>query len=234
MNGRAAAAIFLLVAGATALFFLLRSSAVEPVVPAANATPPELSSRPVTTPRLPGMPASAQAAHREDHHEPDDPAALADEGEGEPDDEEVGDEPAPDEAAAPDDAEPNAAAPSKPAARDDRPVGTLDKEAIQAAIKAVVPRVKACFERGLKQQPDLAGRVVVEFEIEADDGGEGVVTRGEVPDSETFSPFFDACVLKEVAGARFPAPSGGGKVTVRYPFQFDPGGGYGGAPPEGE
>ncbi len=113
------------------------------------------------------------------------------------------------------------------------PTGTLSKEAIQASIKAVTPKIKACFEQGLKHDPSLAGKVVIEFDIEANDEGKGVVNRGEVKSAVTQSPFFEACVLKEVAGASFDAPEGGGKVVVRYPFKFDPGGGFGGeAPPD--
>lgn len=53
---------------------------------------------------------------------------------------------------------------------------------------------------------------------------------GEVPDSETRSPFFEQCVLTKVAGAEFPAPKGDGVVKVTYPFNFDPGGGFGPIP----
>lgn len=111
------------------------------------------------------------------------------------------------------------------------PTGMLDKETIQDGIRAVTPYIKACFEEGLKQDPSLAGRVVVSFEIEAEEG-EGRITRGEVKEAETQSLFFEACVLREVAKARFDAPRGGGKVSVTYPFSFDPGGGWGGEVPD--
>lgn len=235
MNARLGLALALVAAlGAGLLFWLSRDDDVEKAS-AALVPSNSLSSQPVTTPRLPASAAGGGAREpvghhgRDGHHEPDDEEAIAAEGDGEPDDEERADEAPADEGDDDEAARPPASAGK---ADDAEPVGTLTKEAIQAAIKAVVPRVKACFEKGLEKEPDLAGRVIVQFDIEAEDG-EGVVTRGEVPESETFSPFFDACVLEKVAGAQFPAPEGGGKVTVRYPFQFDPGGGYGGAPPEG-
>lgn len=118
---------------------------------------------------------------------------------------------------------------------DDRPPpsGTLSKEAVMAGIRAVTPFVRQCFEDAIQQDPSLAGRVVLSFDIEAEDG-EGRIPRGEVKESETLSPFFEACVLREVAKATFEAPEGGnGRVSVTYPFLFDPGGGYGGeAPPD--
>lgn len=106
--------------------------------------------------------------------------------------------------------------------------GSLSKESIMAGIKAIKPQIKACFDQGLKHNPSLAGRVLIDFEIEANDDGKGKVVRGEVKDSEVQSPFFEACVLKEIGGQVFEAPEGGGSVRVTYPFNFDPGGGFGG------
>ena len=100
------------------------------------------------------------------------------------------------------------------------PQASLDREAVRRGIKAATPRIRDCYDRALKHDPALAGRVVVEFHIEGGADGGGVVTSGEVIESGTQSPFFEACVLKEVAGATFDAPEGGGAVTVRYPFQF--------------
>jgi hypothetical protein len=98
---------------------------------------------------------------------------------------------------------------------------------VKRAIEVVRPQIAECYEQALKLQPDLAGRVVVEFELSAADGG-GQVVSGQVPETETHSPFFEACVLARVRGAKFPSPEGDGHVKVRYPFQFDPGGGFGG------
>jgi hypothetical protein len=103
-----------------------------------------------------------------------------------------------------------------------------DKKAIGASIQAVLPRVQECFERALKSDPSLAGRVEVAFELEPADGGGGRVTSGEISDSETRSPLFEACVLQRVAGATFAGPKFSEKISVRYPFIFDPGGGFGG------
>jgi hypothetical protein len=234
VNARAAAAVaVLLVAGAIVWWLVAAGEPTPDEVGLAPAPTDALSSQPVTTPRTgtkgtapaPAAPAGADGAVAADGANDDAPAEEGPrEANARDDDNDDNDD------------DDDAASGTPPPARhaDGAPVGTLSKEAIQAAIKAVVPRVKQCFEQGLKKEPDLAGRVVVQFEIEADEEGRGVVNKGEVPESETVSPFFDACVLKEVAGAEFPAPEGGGKVVVRYPFQFDPGGGFGGQPAEGE
>ena len=105
----------------------------------------------------------------------------------------------------------------------------MSKEAIQAGVKSALPAIRSCFDAGRKQDPSLAGRVVLLFDIEAQDG-QGLVTKGQVAEEETMSPFFEACILKSVADVQFDAPESEGKITVRYPFSFDPGGGFGGAP----
>jgi hypothetical protein len=102
------------------------------------------------------------------------------------------------------------------------PPGTIDKDGIQLAIRAVKPKIAECYEKALQHDPDLSGSLVVEFKIEGVDGG-GNVTAGEINTSDMQAPFFEACVLKEVAQTPFPLPSGGGTVTVKYPFHFDQG-----------
>jgi len=105
---------------------------------------------------------------------------------------------------------------------------SLGREEIRAAVRAVLPKVKVCYESALEHDPALSGTVKVALEIEAVDG-KGKVVSGEVPDSETRSPFFEACVLETVANVEFPAPEGEGKLKVTYPFRFESGvGGFGG------
>lgn len=100
-------------------------------------------------------------------------------------------------------------------------VGTLAKEDVRAGVEAVKGRVKDCYQRGLAIDPALAGVVKVAFTLEGNDEGKGVVTKGEIAESDMNSPFFEACVLKEIAGAAFTAPGGGGVVNVSYPFRFE-------------
>lgn len=111
--------------------------------------------------------------------------------------------------------------------------GSIDRQAIQDAMKRMKPLIRGCYEEGLEHDPSLAGRVVIEFEISGEEG-RGVVKQGTVADSEVASPFFEACVLQKVSGLDAPAPEGGGVVKVRYPFTFDPGGGFGGEPAGGD
>lgn len=99
-------------------------------------------------------------------------------------------------------------------------LGTLAKDDVKAGVAAVKDKVEACYERALAIDPELAGTLKVSFTLEGNDEGKGVVTKGEIPDSDMHSPFFEACVLKEIAAAEFKAPGGGGVVNVTYPFHF--------------
>jgi hypothetical protein len=99
-------------------------------------------------------------------------------------------------------------------------MGSLAKEDVKAGVAAVKDKVKDCYERALKVDAELAGSIKVAFTLEGNDEGKGVVTKGEVAESDMNSPFFEACVLKEIAGAEFKAPGGGGVVNVTYPFHF--------------
>jgi hypothetical protein len=98
--------------------------------------------------------------------------------------------------------------------------GMLAKDDIRAGVAAVKEKVKDCYQRGLQIDPELGGTVKVAFTLEGNDEGKGVVTKGEIADSDMNSPFFEACVLKEVASAEFKAPGGDGVVNVTYPFHF--------------
>lgn len=99
------------------------------------------------------------------------------------------------------------------------PPATLPKESIQAAIQAVKPAIAACYEEGLKLNPNMAGRIKASFTIVAKDG-QGKLDEGEIEESELGNPFVDACILGEIARAEFPVPEGDGVVRVTYPFSF--------------
>ncbi len=91
----------------------------------------------------------------------------------------------------------------------------VDPEGAVAAA-AHLGEVVACHERGLAAQPDASGQVVVRFVI----GGDGVVASSVVTRSTYPLPWVARCVADAVRGWRFPRPTGGGVVTVNYPFNL--------------
>ena len=75
--------------------------------------------------------------------------------------------------------------------------------------------VKACYERGLKRNPNLSGKVVIHWTITQAGTVSGVdIEQDTLGDAEVAS-----CIKSLIARWRFPAPSGG-SVEVSFPFVF--------------
>jgi len=99
--------------------------------------------------------------------------------------------------------------------------GPVDKEEVRQAIQAVVPLMRQCFQ-------DIAERyrgpqaVTLRFTLEGQ-GASGQFRDGAVVDSTIPDPVALACFVDSLLDVRFPAPRGGGRVTLTYPFRFLPG-----------
>ena len=78
-------------------------------------------------------------------------------------------------------------------------------------------QVSRCYEQALARTPALAGRLAVRFTL----GPTGIVQADEVTAALGDAPF-QQCVLAAVRRWVFPAPEGGGVITVTYPFNFAP------------
>jgi hypothetical protein len=96
--------------------------------------------------------------------------------------------------------------------------GHLPPVVIQRVVIQNFRRVRLCYENGIKNNPNLQGRVTIKFVIGlggavelAKDGGSGM------PDTDVID-----CVVRSFSKLEFPPPEGG-KVTVVYPIQFSPG-----------
>lgn len=96
--------------------------------------------------------------------------------------------------------------------------GALDKGQIREVVRAHIDEVRHCYNVELKEQPEVGGRIVVAFTIDA----EGLVRDARSAES-TMPPRFDHCLVEALGSWQFPAPANGGKVKVRYPFQLEPG-----------
>lgn len=82
--------------------------------------------------------------------------------------------------------------------------------------------IRACYNDGLIEDPELGGRIAVAFTIATDGRTESV--RAEVGHQSTTLPSRPVvhCVLQAVDRWTFPAPQGG-EVEVVYPFVLEPG-----------
>jgi outer membrane biosynthesis protein TonB len=95
-------------------------------------------------------------------------------------------------------------------------VGGLDREVIAQYIKSKLGEILYCYERQLSANPDLFGKVAVKFTI----AGTGSVETQAIGDTTLKNATVEGCILSKVARWKFPAPAGGTKVLVSYPFLF--------------
>ena len=77
--------------------------------------------------------------------------------------------------------------------------------------------VQDCYERELKRDPSLAGKIEIEFTI----GTSGRVDEAFVASNRMGSDAVGDCIVSRLKRWRFPKP-GGGSVTVSFPFIFTP------------
>ncbi|MCB9607801.1 MAG: AgmX/PglI C-terminal domain-containing protein [Polyangiaceae bacterium] len=96
--------------------------------------------------------------------------------------------------------------------------GRLPPEVIQRIVRQNYGRFRMCYENGLRNNPNLEGRVTVRFVIGRDGAVSNVSNGGsDIPDSGVVG-----CVVRAYYGLSFPQPEGG-IVTVVYPIMFSPG-----------
>jgi hypothetical protein len=95
--------------------------------------------------------------------------------------------------------------------------GHIPAEVIQRVVRNNFGRFRSCYMNGLRDNPNLEGRVVTRFTVDrqgmvssAQDGG------SSLPNSQVVS-----CVIKAFYGLSFPEHEGG-IVTVVYPLALQP------------
>jgi len=96
--------------------------------------------------------------------------------------------------------------------------GHIPPEVIQRVVRQNFGRFRACYEGGLRTNPNLTGRVAARFVIDRTGAVSNAANGGsDLPDSKVIS-----CVLSAFYGLSFPSPDAG-VVTVTYPIMFSPG-----------
>jgi hypothetical protein len=95
-------------------------------------------------------------------------------------------------------------------------VGGLEKEVIARIIQRHWAQIKYCYEKELTKNPNLYGKVVIQFTI----GATGKVDEAHIAQTEMNNEGVEGCILRNVKMWMFPQPKGGGVVLVTYPFIF--------------
>lgn len=78
-------------------------------------------------------------------------------------------------------------------------------------------QTQKCYERALKKNPNLAGKVLLELTIGRDGSVSSVTAQGDTLQSNQVN----SCLEKLAQGWSFPSPSGG-PARVRKPYTFSP------------
>lgn len=95
--------------------------------------------------------------------------------------------------------------------------GTLSREEIQKVVRSLIGKIQYCYEKQLRTNSGLAGKVVLEWTIKTS-GRVGVVKTGRGTTLKSSAAI--SCMQKKLKGAQFPKPKGG-SVIVTYPFIFN-------------
>ena len=85
-------------------------------------------------------------------------------------------------------------------------------------IRRHLNEVKYCYEQELLRQPDLVGKIDVQFTVAAS----GQVSAAAVQRSTIGNARVESCTVAAVRRWQFPKPLDGGTVTVSYPFVLIP------------
>ncbi len=94
--------------------------------------------------------------------------------------------------------------------------GGLDRDVIADVIRRNLGQIRYCYERQLSSNPELYGKLLVKFTINAG----GSVMEPKIDNTTLKSAMVEGCVLRRMAGWKFPLPKGGTQVRVSYPFLF--------------
>ena len=95
--------------------------------------------------------------------------------------------------------------------------GSFDKKIIKRVVTRNKRKITNCYERQLRKNPGIKGRITIKWRISST----GNVDMASVAGNEMGNSAVANCLVTTVKGWRFPAPTGGTAVEVKYPFNFD-------------
>lgn len=93
--------------------------------------------------------------------------------------------------------------------------GSLDPNIVAKEVRSRLAAIKGCYERALKRNPNLSGKIQVHWTITP----AGTVTGIDIENDSLGDPEVASCIKSLVSRWRFPAPAGGA-VEVSFPFVF--------------
>lgn len=97
-------------------------------------------------------------------------------------------------------------------------IGRIDKSAVESVFRRRMSAIRVCYERSLKVNPDVQGKVTIRFTI----GRAGTITDIQVTENSTGDAAIGTCIAQKVRAWRF-SPPDEGEVTFSYPFLLQKG-----------
>lgn len=91
--------------------------------------------------------------------------------------------------------------------------GVLEEKTARRVLARYRAQVRYCYERALRDRPDLRGRVTLSLKVEPD----GMVASAEVVEDTPGDESLAACLTLRAKRWRFPAFAGTARTVIRYP-----------------
>ncbi|MBZ0120643.1 MAG: TonB family protein [Sandaracinaceae bacterium] len=104
------------------------------------------------------------------------------------------------------------------ALEDESGAGAFDSNLVVRQIRLRLRAIQSCYERELRNNPTLNGRVLVRFTIQTT----GTISGATAAENTTGSPQVGNCVVNTIRTIRFNPGPEGGAVSYAYPFVFAP------------
>lgn len=95
--------------------------------------------------------------------------------------------------------------------------GELDVAAVRQFVSQHQTDVRSCYEKRLKNNPQLAGQLQLTVKVGKDGRVQGARTGGSLGDTEVYN-----CVKKMAGSWQLSVPSGGICAVVKVPFSLTP------------
>ena len=95
-------------------------------------------------------------------------------------------------------------------------LGALESSLIDKVIQQNVAQFLDCYQRALTKNPELKGKVTLNFTISKT----GSVAKSSTYKTTLGNATAEACLNQNMMNLQFPEPKGGGIVIVKYPFIF--------------
>ncbi len=96
--------------------------------------------------------------------------------------------------------------------------GEFDQSKVTSMVRTRLAAIRSCYERELRTNPSLSGKIAVQFTIQQT----GSVTGARVDENTMGSDAVGTCIVGVVRGFRFNPGPENGSVTYSYPFVFAP------------